>query len=287
MPGRRSLHRAVDRVAGSHPGSAVAVAWRDLHTGRFLYIRADRSFHAASTVKLGLMMEAYRLRAQGGLSFDAPVTLYNRFSSAADGSVYELSPEDDADANLYQRIGQQVTVAELIESAICLSGNLSANVLVEMLGANSVNRLFSRLRARGVVLRRGFMDLKAYEAGINNTVTARGLIRLLLALARGRVAGADADGEMVRLMMKQVHREGIPRGVPAEALVANKTGWFPGVHHDAALVFPPGRLPYALVVLTEGIPERARSAALMAEVSSLVYSAALSSNGRQSVDRQI
>ncbi|MGC8667994.1 MAG: serine hydrolase [Chthonomonadales bacterium] len=253
----------------------MAVAWRDVSSGRFFYLNARRSFHAASTVKLGLMMEAYRRAARGDLSLDARVPIYNHFHSAADGSVYELRPDDDADKLLYGYVGQAATVRDLVHRTICLSSNLAANILLDLFGADPVNRLFRRLGAPDVVLRRGFMDLKAYDAGINNTATARGLLALLLALALGRLISAEADLDMVHVMMGQVHRDGIPAGLPDGVGVANKTGWFPGVHHDASLVFPPGRPPYGLVILTEGFRERPHSAGVIAELSALVYSHAL------------
>jgi len=283
----RSLRETVLELVQQHPGCTVAIAWRDLAQGRFLYVNAHRAFHAASTVKLGLMIEAYRRVARGMLSLDTLVPLSNSFESAADGSVYALSPKDDADAALYDRLGQSVSIGELVRSAVCVSGNLAANILLQQFGPQAVNRTFRRIGAADVVLRRGFMDLRAYDAGINNTATARGLVAVLAALARGRAVNPEADREMVHLMMEQMHRDAIPALLPDEAGVANKTGWFQGIHHDAALVYPPGRLPYALVILTSGFPERIQSARFMAQVSAMVYAHVVHTAGGVPDQREI
>ena len=65
--------------------------------------------------------------------------------------------------------------------------------------------------------------------------------------------------------------EGIPAGLPEGTRVAHKTGWITGVTHDAALVYPPGRKPYVLVVLTKGIPDRPVAQKLIADISRLVW----------------
>ena len=44
---------------------------------------------------------------------------------------------------------------------------------------------------------------------------------------------------------------GLPPGTP----VAHKTGDITGIHHDAAIVFPPGEKPYVLVILTAGFQD--------------------------------
>jgi beta-lactamase class A len=43
------------------------------------------------------------------------------------------------------------------------------------------------------------------------------------------------------------------------------------VYHDTAVVEPPGRKPFVLVVLTRGIKEEKRAHALVAKVSRAAY----------------
>ena len=55
--------------------------------------------------------------------------------------------------------------------------------------------------------------------------------------------------------------------------MAHKTGWITGIQHDGAIVYPPGRAPYVLVVLTRGIADTTRAARAGADISRLVWSA--------------
>jgi beta-lactamase class A len=53
--------------------------------------------------------------------------------------------------------------------------------------------------------------------------------------------------------------------------VAHKTGEITGIAHDAAIVYPEGRGPYVLVILTRDYRESAQAARLMADLSALTY----------------
>jgi len=53
--------------------------------------------------------------------------------------------------------------------------------------------------------------------------------------------------------------------------VAHKTGEITAISHDAAIIYPPGRGPYVLVVLTKGYAAPREAYRLMADLSGLVY----------------
>jgi beta-lactamase class A len=63
----------------------------------------------------------------------------------------------------------------------------------------------------------------------------------------------------------------IPAGLPPGTRVAHKTGEITAVSHDGGIVYPPGRAPYVLVVLTRGARDGRASAALIADISRIVY----------------
>jgi beta-lactamase class A len=62
----------------------------------------------------------------------------------------------------------------------------------------------------------------------------------------------------------------VPKGTP----VAHKTGSITATLHDAAIVYPPHRAPYVLVVLTRKIPDEKIARALIADISRLVWTTA-------------
>jgi beta-lactamase class A len=251
----------------------VSVAFADLGSGEVLLLDADRVVHAASTMKVAVMLELFRRADAGELSLDAPVRVRNAFRSIADGSPYALSPADDDDPGLYAREGEEVPLRELVERMETRSSNLATNLLISLADPSRIERTLAGLGASGMRVLRGVEDGPAYRAGMNNTTTARALMAVLAALGRGTAASPAACAEMVAILARQEDREMVPAGLPPGMRVANKTGWITAVSHDAALVLPEGRAPYVLVVLTRGFPERAEALALGAEVSRRVWQA--------------
>ncbi|MBW7935135.1 MAG: serine hydrolase, partial [Gemmatimonadaceae bacterium] len=189
------------------------------------------------------------------------------------GSPYTLSPGDDSDSSLYAKVGQRVTLRELNERMITRSSNLATNAVIELLDARRVNATAHALGATAIQVRRGVEDIKAFDAGLNNTTTARDLGVLLAAIAQDRAASPAACAEMRAILERQEFNGEIPAGLPAGIRVAHKTGWITGTTHDAAIVFPPRRAPYVLVILTRNIAERAVAQRLMADLSREIWSA--------------
>lgn len=254
------------------PGAEAAVWIEDLGTGATFAVAETVTYHPASTMKLPVMVALVRAAEAGALALDDRVTLENRFRSIVDGSPYALIREEDSDPALYDRVGAPISFRELNHRMIVRSSNLATNALIERLGADSVTRVAAALGAEGVIVRRGVEDAKAFAAGRNNATTARGLGRLLAAIERGTAASAAGTALMRTTLLAQEFNDEIPAGLPAGTPVAHKTGWITGQTHDAAIVYPPGRTPFVLVVLTRGIPDRTTAQRLIADLAGLTWS---------------
>jgi len=266
-----SLKKTIESRIAEAGDSTISVAIHDMSSGREIFIRPDESFHPASTFKLCVMMEAYHEAAQHKLRLSESIGVKNEFHSIADGSPYSLSAEDDADPDLYKKVGQLLPCSELIERMITRSSNLATNILMERLGADRVTRFVQTLGVFDVVVRRGVEDNKAFAKGLNNAATARGLMQLLLRLASGTVVSREASESMIDILKRQQFNEGIPRGLPAGTPVAHKTGWIDKLYHDIAIVYPPNSKPFVLVVMTRGLPEQKEAPALAAGISRIVF----------------
>jgi len=260
----------VQRVA-QVKGAVVGVAFHDLQTGDSLYIGADDSFHAASTMKVPVMIELFRRVDARGLRLDQGILLVNQFASIVDGSPYALDPGTDSDSAAYREVGTRVTVRELIERMITRSSNLATNALIELVGAKQANATAHALGAKNIRVLRGVEDEKAFQAGMNNTTTARDLAVLLEAIETGTAASRASCDAMRDVLLRQEFNDEIPAGLPPGTRIAHKTGFITAVQHDAAIVYPEGRKPYVLVVLTRGIPDEKVAKTLIADISRLVY----------------
>jgi beta-lactamase class A len=251
-------------------GAEVAVAYRTLDGTRELLIAADKPFHAASTMKVPVMIELYRQAQQNLLSLDEPLLVRNEFRSVVDGSAYSLDEGDDSDREVYASVGKTMTLRRLCALMITVSSNFAANLLIERIGVENVRKTVARLGADGMQVLRGVEDDKAFERGLNNTTTARGLLVLFERLAGGRAVDPESDRAMIGVLRRQQFNDAIPAQLPAGVSVAHKTGSITRIQHDAGIVF--AEHPYVLVVLVRGIDDETRSKALIADISRALYS---------------
>ena len=268
--GSSSLEASL-REAIRSSGAEVAVAYRTLDGGDEVLIDPDKSFHAASTMKIPVMIELFRQASAGTLRLDDSLPIRNEFKSIVDGSAYKLSEGDDSDTEIYAAVGKTLTLRELCEAMITVSSNFATNLLIEKLGVENIRRTVTRLGADGMQVLRGVEDQKAFDKGMNNTTTARALLVLLEKLAHGKAVNPTADAEMIEILKRQEFNYAIPAGLPAGIAVAHKTGTITRIQHDAGVVY--AERPYTVVLLVRGIQDQKKSNALMAKLSKLIYDA--------------
>lgn len=249
----------------------MSVAFLDLQTGDSLLVDAHVRMHAASTMKVPVMMELFRRAGAGELPMNAPIHVRNEFISIADGGTYRLSADDDSDGELYRRVGEVMTLRELVERMITRSSNLATNLLIAEARPARIAQTMERIGARDMHVLRGVEDQAAYDAGMNNTTTAYALMRVMRAVQDPAVVGEPAAREMQAILGRQEFTEIIPAGLPEGTRVANKTGNITRIAHDAAIVYPPGRAPYVLVVLTRGFADSDAAARAGRDVSRAVW----------------
>jgi beta-lactamase class A len=271
QPSQDVLRTHVQEII-ARSGAEVAVAFRTLDGSRELLIDPDKPFHAASTMKVPVMIELYRQASAGQLSLDEQLPIKNEFHSIVDGSVFQLDPGDDSDAVVYAAVGKTLSLRQLCEQMITVSSNFAANLLIERLGVENIRRTVTRLGADGMQVLRGVEDNKAFERGMNNTTTARGLMTLMQKIAAGAAVNPTADAEMAAILKRQQFNDAIPAGLPAGTVVGHKTGTITKIHNDAAIVYGPE--PYVLVVLVRGLQDQKASAAVIASISHEVWAAA-------------
>jgi beta-lactamase class A len=222
-------------------------------------------------MKIPVMIEVLRRSQLGAFGLDQPVLLVNQFASLADGSPFSLNAADDGDTTLYGKVGERVTVRELLRRMITRSSNLATNELIELVSAQAVTEGAHKLGAIHISVLRGVEDQKAFDKGLINTTTSRDLAILLAAIENGTVLSPSSSAEMREILLAQEFNEKIPAGLPPGTKVAHKTGEITAVSHDAAVIYPQNRKPYVLVVLTKGIRDGAVSSALIADISRIVW----------------
>ena len=275
-----SLRDAVEKIAGESKARAVAVALLDFDSGLRFSIAGDRWFHAASTIKVAVLLAVFRAVDEGRLRLDDSLHVRNRFISAADGFPFRLDSDSDALPELYQAIGRTVNISALAEGMIAASSNLATNLLLDLVGVEYARNVLRDAQVSGVELRRGVEDHAAHERGIDNQVTAEGLLTLLCAV-RGNFLSNESREHAIRILLAQRFKSMIPAGLPAHATVAHKTGEISTACHDMGIVYLPERQPYIAVILTEFDSEKDGRRETVAAISEVIHRS-LTGTGRKS-----
>ena len=269
----------LDRLAAIGKGagvSALAVAFYDYATELGFSLRGGRTFHAASTIKLAILLALFRAAEAGRLSLKDQLHVRNRFTSQAAGAPpFFLSSDRDGDPELYKLIGRTASLSILAERMIVRSSNLATNLLVDHLGVPWIAETLKAAGFESLRCRRGVEDEAAFAENMNNQVEADGLLLWLRRVHEARAVSAESREAMFGILFRQKFNGMIPAGLPssARARVAHKTGEISTVTHDAGMVFLPDREPYALVVLTEypGAGSAASRNRAVAAVSTVVF----------------
>ena len=252
-------------------GADVAVAFRTLDRRDELFIQPDAAFHAASTMKVPVLIELFRQAKAGRLSLDDQIAVVNQFHSIVDGSSFALDTSEDSDTAVYSHLGGRMSYRDLAEAMITVSSNFATNLIIEQLGAQNIQRTTDAMGATGMHVLRGVEDDKAFQKGLNNSTTARALLTLMEAIARGQAVDTASSDEMIAILKRQKFNNRIPEGLPAGIPVAHKTGEITKIQHDAAIVYA-GR-PFVLVILVRGLEDAGQGAALAAAITRVLYRA--------------
>jgi beta-lactamase class A len=273
--GRESaLRKEIEKIESGSGAKAIAVALSDAESGLELHYNAERWFHAASTIKVPILLGVFAAIDRGDLLPHSRVHVRNRFLSVVEQVPFRVEQGRDANSSVQNAIGKMMRVDELAYHMITTSSNLATNLLLGVVGPDSVRATLRELEVdEGIELKRGVEDELAFEKGINSRVTADGLLRILVLLSEGKAFSPALSRRMMDILHAQEFNQGIPARLPKGARVAHKTGEISTIAHDAAVVYLPKRKPYVLVVLTEWEPSGSGRSRAIAAISHAVYEA--------------
>jgi beta-lactamase class A len=244
-----------------------ALCARRLASQEEIALHADEAVNPLSTIKIPLMVLAYRDADAGLLDLDDRYTLRAEDRRLGSGLLQYFAP------------GLQPTYRDLVTQMIITSDNSATDLMIARLGLPRVNRmladlgyaetrlqtttgdLFRRLWERadpacqglsaGEVYARGFpTDAGALGRAVSfvgdpaewlGRTTAREMARLLEQLVQGHLASPAATAAMVSTLQQQFYNTRLPRLIEDRVAIGHKTGdWGPIAGHDVGILFARG-----------------------------------------------
>ncbi len=191
-----------------------ALVFKDLKSGEEILINEKINFHAASTMKTPVLIEAYKQAAAGKFSIDDSLIVKNEFKSIVDESHYSLDSNDDSETELYTKVGRKVKIYDLLYLMIIQSSNLATNIVIDLVGAQNANKTMREMGANDIQVLRGVEDTKAFRKGLNNTTNAFDQMLIFSKIAEGTAVDKKSSDAMIKILLDQKFNDKIPAKLP-------------------------------------------------------------------------
>lgn len=142
------------------------------------------------------------------------------------------------------------SVDEWIQLMIQQSDNNATNLLIDFAGMTEINQYIQQQGYTQTKLERKMLDDAARNQGLDNYTSVKDVLQFLNQLYQNRDQAPYS--KMLTIMKGQQTRTKIPSQLPANTVVANKTGELADVENDVGIVFKDND-PFAIVVLTNQV----------------------------------
>lgn len=232
-----NLTFSADREIRHFRGQAGVIV-EDLGTGRRFMHQAERSFPAASIVKIPIMAACFQAASEGKLNLSEQVTIKTSDKTSGSGLLKTMPS------------GSVLTIQQLIELMISQSDNTATNLLIDRLGLDYLNSYFEKSGLKGTKMSRKMMDFSQRKYGVENFTTAEDIAFVLKKIYRGELISPQVSSFCLEYLKRQKLKDRIPAKLPKGIVVAHKTGLERGVCHDAGIVFT-GNGNYLICVLSK------------------------------------
>jgi beta-lactamase class A len=250
------LNKDVRALSARLPASSALEVF-DLSTGYHTGVNAAASMPAASTIKIPVMVEVFRQLAAGRFDLDRRVTLEGRDKDYGSGELC------DAPA------GSTYPVSVLLQKMIDISDNTATNMLIRLVGRQSINHSMVDL---GLERTRLADDIRTDGWGIRQQLRTSpdDLVRLLAMMARRQLVDEWSSNEMLSILEQDQFNTLIPAPLPVDVLIAHKTGSLFDTLNDAGVVYADDA-PYVIAVMTTALPSQDLGRSFIHTISRLAY----------------
>jgi len=236
-------------------GYAIGISFRDLRTGYLISVNGNRTFPAASIIKLPVMTYLFYLSDHNLIDLSEHIGFSYADKLPGAGILQWLQPS-------------RYTLWNYCRMMISLSDNTATRLLVNRVGRKNVNRYCRKIGLYKTFLLNSNPLTEPPNRSANLT-TPNDIAKLLARIEKGTGFKPSSRKDMLSFMMGQKYRFGIPFALPKGFRCANKTGNISNVLHDCAIVYAP-RGKYVLCVFTKGFKRDKAARMVINKVSAAV-----------------
>jgi beta-lactamase class A len=252
-----SLSEALDARIAGFPGT-VSLYAKNLDSGASIGIHESEKVRTASTIKLPTLVALSDAVARGDAKWTEPLMVTAAEKVTGSGVIGgEISD------------GVQFPLRDVANLMIVLSDNTATNMIIQRIGADTVNayldkigihdtRLMRKVRGDGTELKAPegwsaagkLAENQKYGLGVS---TPRDMVTILEKLERGELVSPEASRDILSILKRNQDNTGIRRRL-GDLPIANKSGALDALRSDVGIVYSKGGR-IAMAITVDGIPQ--------------------------------
>lgn len=220
----QALNNAIGLEVSGFRGEAGIVV-KDFRTGWQILHNEEKPFPSASLVKVPIMASCFLANKYGKIDLEDTVILKAKDKVGGSGLLKSA------------KSGTAFSVDKLMALMICDSDNTSSNMLIDLVGIDYIRNSFGQFGLTNTNLARKIADFGSRNKGLENYTTARDMALILERIYYRDLIDKHASDKCLQLMKFVRTNDRIPASLPADTMVAHKTGLERMVCHDVGIVF--------------------------------------------------
>ncbi|GGH73789.1 beta-lactamase class A [Pullulanibacillus pueri] len=211
--------------------------------GQLFTLNAHQRCEAASVIKIPILVEAYRQYEEGKILLEQRLRIPKEQRVGGSGVLTHLSLE------------ATLTIKDLLTLMIIVSDNTATNIMIDLLGRESIHQLCQIIGCHHTSLQRKLFDQAAIKEGRHNVISAHDILLFLREIRNGERLNETSRREIIKIMEAQQLSNKLPSLIvdygDNDPVIAHKTGEVHGVEHDVGIIQHQGREALVVILLTD------------------------------------
>jgi beta-lactamase class A len=248
------LKKQIQALITKYDYLSPGMFFMEVETGNYLDINGEKSFPAASTIKLPILMALFQAVDAGTVKLDDVLTVRRDLITGGSGEL-QNSP------------GARLTVLQTATKMIAISDNTATNMIIDRLGGKKVlNSKFLSWGLRKTNIRNLLGDFKG-----TNTTSPTDLVRLSASIAKHQLISESSRSKVLDILNQTANRKLLPAGLGKGAAIAHKTGTLGRLIGDAGIIEMPNGKLYLAGIFVKRSYNDSRARDFVQQVSKLTY----------------
>lgn len=186
------------------------------------FFNEDDVFTSASIIKIPIVVTLFKLAQYNEVDLNSYVNIENRVPG--NGVLKDLSDK------------VKITLFDLAVLSITISDNTAANMLIDIIGIETINSSMSSFGYNQIILKNKFFDVK--ENNEFSTITPKQTGQLINSVLKREILNDHYSNQLIEILKRQQYKQNLNRYLPySSCLIASKSGSYIGVRNEVGILW--------------------------------------------------